>query len=146
MLGRPVSSLTPSKASKPVQLATGEDETYTGDCLVRPVDASPEVSGICRAIIVLSKPISLSIPGEAAASEDSEESAGTPAPLQAENALFVIPPGTLGDKCPPSPVTILMAGEGTFSAPSGQCETQFSSLAECRLKSVRRCALHVLYM
>jgi len=128
MLGRPISDISPSTASKPVKLSAGDDETYTGDCLIRPVAAGSDASQIWRAIIILTKAVTLTIPGGTAQSESSEDTPHDHKASQAENALFVISPGSLGEDLPPSPVTILMAGEGTFSAPAGQCKTSLKSL------------------
>lgn len=75
-----------------------------------------------RALLVLDKRIQLELAVAARGEDaDDEDTADTSQPTHAENALLVIPPGCLDAGTPDQPIFALMAGEGTFSAPPGQC-------------------------
>lgn len=140
MLGRPIKKITPPSSDKPLaSIQMDEHETYTADCLIRastePASAAPYTEPSIgaaervqehRAVVITSKPIALPIDatvGEAVDGEEDEDKDLESRHAQAENVLFVFAPGALGEKNGIDvPVTALMAGGGTFSAPSGQCE------------------------
>ena len=131
MLGRPLAQVTPPTDTQPASVQV-EDEVYTADYLIRAESpATPSRRRIHRAIVILTGPIRLELAASTAsrADDDADEEDAEPTsdtkdkaelPQNAQNALFVIPPNALGD-LPAQPVTALMAGEGTFSAPDGQC-------------------------
>ncbi len=130
MLGRPFGSITPASNNNLAELTfanDGNEEKYTADCLIRrsPPSQSDPTRTVYRALVVLDRRIKLVLatPTKIEDDEDDEEgSKAVPIAQQAENALFVLPPSSLGDNVPDQPVFALMAGEGSFSAPSGQCE------------------------
>ena len=131
MLGRPLAKVTEPTNTQPASVQV-DNENYTADCLVSAESPNtPPRRRIHRAIIILTGPIRLELAASTgshadddAAEEDVEPTLDAKSkanlPQHAQNALFVIPPNALGDG-PAQPVTALMAGEGTFSAPDGQC-------------------------
>lgn len=124
MLGRPIASLRYSEdgMAKAATISFAEDEAYTADCVVSASGSDIKNDALAqhKAIIILSQPVRL--PKVTPGAEDDEEPEITNAIC--ENALLIIPPGTLGDNLPAAPIMTLMAGEGSFSAPSGQCESE----------------------
>lgn len=125
MLGRPIASITPPTAEHPASLTFERSETYTADCLVRRRQATAGTGrAVHRALIVLDKRVHLELAAIASSDDAEEEETAQAAAVQpqaAESALFVLPPGCLGEQQPAQPIFALMAGEGTFSAPAGQC-------------------------
>lgn len=124
MLGRPIQSLSEETPESPASITFGEDEIYTADCIIKVDDTSensPQYK-LHRAIIILSRPVCLHkfVP-ETIEEEDTHTETSV-----CENALFILPPGRLGDNCPTEAVVALMAGEGSFSAPSCQCKSSLS--------------------
>lgn len=130
MLGRPIASLNipPSEAQR-VTIKFQEDEIYTANCVVSSkseefCDRQQSLRIMHRAIVVLSRPVRIAL--DSTANEDLE------AKTQIENSMFVIPPEALATGQPQTPVFALLAGEGSFSAPAGQCrfrsDSSFSSL------------------
>lgn len=135
MLGRPFSELQAATADKPATLSFGGggDEVYTADCLIH--RKVPPIGGpipqVHRALLVLNSKIALDLAASPKTEDedDEEEAEGAAKAQQAESSLFVLPPGCLSESCPAQPIFALMAGEGTFSAPTGQCEM---SLLRCQ--------------
>lgn len=126
MLGRPVQSLVEGTCDKPASVTFGQDEVYTADCVIS-VDKSDTGKAAKlqhRGIILLSKRTCIAKP-EAETAVEEDEPAAENAP--SENALFILPPGKMADSQLDGPVITMMAGEGSFSAPSGQCEYQWVS-------------------
>ena len=135
MLGRPFNSIAPANNDKPAQLAFGDDEDYTADYLVRrrPPSSGPPERTVHRALVVLDRRIKLDLaapPKNADDADDEEDSGAASIVQQAENALFVLPPSSLGGNMPNQPVFALMAGEGSFSAPPGQCKCWRAAMAK----------------
>ena len=130
MLGRSIQSLSYGGSDSPAEIRFADDESYTVDCVLT---VEKEMSNhtrtkLLRAIIILAKPILLAHPLVDPAQEDgSEEQEAS----QYDNALFVIPPGRLLDGQPANPITVLMSGEGSFSAPAGQCEFKRLAYGHC---------------
>lgn len=123
MLGRPIQSLVEPTKDSPATISFDKSESYTADCIIKVDRKSDENTRHVqhKAIVILSKPISVYKPAQ---ESDEEEDI----PLESntcENALLIIPPGGLGEDMPVQPTMALMAGEGSFSAPSGQCECCF---------------------
>lgn len=121
MLGRPIQSLVEGTSDKPASVSFGQDEVYTADCVISvgKSDTGKAAKIQHRGIILLSKRICIAKP-EAETAVEGEEPAAENAP--SENALFIMPPGKVVDSQLDAPVITMMAGEGSFSAPSGQCE------------------------
>lgn len=131
MLGRPLAKVTNPTGTQPASVRV-EDEVYTAEYLIRAEASNTRICRrIHRAIVILTGPMRLELAASTASDADDDvdgddaeptsDAKGVSQQLQrAKNALFVIPPKALGD-LPAQPVTALMAGEGTFSAPDGQC-------------------------
>lgn len=120
MLGRPIQNLVDATEDNPAAISFDESETYTADCVIK-VGYEPKVESTHvqhKAIVILAKPIRLHKPEQ----ESSEEEGPSSESGTCENALFIIPPSKLQEAVPAQPTITLMAGEGSFSAPSGQCE------------------------
>lgn len=118
MLGRPIQHLSETSSNAPASIQFAEDENYTADCVIK-VDANADVASQLvhhRGIVILSRPIRLQQSPTPESDDGNVVESGA-----CENALFIIPPGRLSDKIPAAPVSALMAGEGSFSCPSGQC-------------------------
>lgn len=144
MLGRPMQSLTQPTSEAPGSVKFHENETYTATCAIsaeKPDAASP-ATWQHRGIILLSRRIYLARQATASAEGEGEDANEDTTPV--ENALFVISPGRLGQDTPSAPVVTMMAGEGSFSAPAGQCEYGHSLSSRHRsLKRNSRCSVYV---
>ena len=134
MLGRRISKLIEAAELDPAIIEFEEGDTYTADCMISSQkNAGAPSFTLHRAIVILSEPIKLDITAssQSDARQSHDDDMSTPAPqATAEIALFVLPPGSLGEGLPTMPVTALMSGEGTLSAPSGHCEI-LHKVSEC---------------
>lgn len=121
MLGRSIQRISEATADSPASIKFAEEETYTADCVIKVEGEAAKDSEhvVHRGIVILSKPVRLAKATTEATEDEDEQTETSPC----ENALFVIPPGKLGDNAPFEPVLALMAGEGSFSAPTGQCKS-----------------------
>jgi hypothetical protein len=138
MLGRPIQRLSEGTTESPATIQFEEDEIYTADCIIQVDDRGEDASPykLHKAIIILSRPICF----QKAIPEVTEEEDNSTETSTCENALFIIPPGKVGDSCPTEAVVALMAGEGSFSAPSGQCTCKPSHQIDAKLTLCFRCA------
>ena len=122
MLGRPIQTFEQPTSEKPARVKFEENETYSADCVISTEESGLDKSEFIqhRAIILLSRRICLTKQKVEATEGDGDDVIVEDTPI--ENALFVIPPGRLGNNSPSTPVISMMAGEGSFSAPTGQCK------------------------
>lgn len=140
MLGQRISNVTKSTSVSAASIELNGQEVYTADCLIMTRKTLVKRSNaIHRAIIVLSEPVKIESAGlsQGAVEHDDEGPIPiSPIPIDAQSALFVFPPHTLENEHPKLPVIVCMAGEGTFSAPRGQCNTSKGPAAGNELKLI----------
>lgn len=130
MLGRAIQNLVEATSNSPARIQFDKDEVYTADCVIR-VDGKHDHyqrNFQHKAIVILSKPIRLHRPMQEASEKEEEEDIA-PETTTYENALLLVPPHKLGETTPAQPALALMAGEGSFSAPSGQYVLYLTSMA-----------------
>jgi hypothetical protein len=120
MLGRSLQSITYPERDTPAVVKFAEDESYTADCVISiEEDGSNKIrTKVHRGIVILAKPVLLArMPVDPSQENESDE-----AEVKYDNTLFIIPPGRLSEGQPTNPISVLMSGEGSFSAPAGQSE------------------------